>query len=453
MYRSPVFLHNTLSGEKEPLVPIRTDGVRIYNCGPTVYDYAHVGNFRTIIFNDVLRRTLEYTGYNVIQMMNITDIDDKIIARAKRDEISIQELTKTYTEIFFEDLVQLNIKTPTLLPRATEHVDHMIALIEKLLKSNHAYVASDGVYFDVATSPEYGKLARLDMTAETESRIKEEHLDKHNERDFALWKFWTEDDGDCVYDAPFGRGRPGWHIECSAMAMGGLGETLDIHTGGADLIFPHHTNEIAQSEAISGKPFAHLWVHHEFIMIEGQKMSKSLDNIITLKTIIDREFSPLAFRYYVLGGHHTAKANFTWEALRGAETARERIQSHMTSEIGTPDKHYTARFRELISDDLDTPQAIALLWDVIKNSRLSPEDKTATILDFDTVLGLGFSASTTPISEPIPEAIQSLLERRNTARAEKDWSIADGLRDELVALGYEIIDTPQGNSIVKPFRP
>ncbi|MFZ2832274.1 MAG: cysteine--tRNA ligase, partial [Minisyncoccia bacterium] len=319
-------LYNTLTRTQGP---IETSVVRMYHCGPTVYDFAHIGNLRTFIVNDILRRTLEYTGYEVKQVMNITDVDDKMIARAHERGVNIKALGEEYTNYLLADFKSLNILTPHIMPHATAHVEGMIAMIEKLLRDEYAYIASDGVYFEVTKSKDYGALAHLDLSAETESRVLSVE-DKKSSRDFALWKFEDADDYGTAYDASFGRGRPGWHIECSEMSRVTLGETLDIHTGGVDLIFPHHTNEIAQSEAVSGKEFVKTWLHTEFVMIDGQKMSKSLGNHTTLQTVIERGFSPLAFRYLILGSSYRSKLNFTWEALEGAQTALLRMRAHLS---------------------------------------------------------------------------------------------------------------------------
>lgn len=439
-------LFNTYTGKVQTLEPLHGNEVRMYNCGPTIYDYAHIGNFRSFLVNDILRRTLEYAGYQVVQMMNITDVDDKIIERSKKENIPLKELTRHYEQLFLADLSYLNIKVPTLLPHATDHVGSMVALIEKLMHEGYAYTTADGVYFEVSKVQNYGVLARLDLSATTESRIEGENLGKKNHRDFALWKFWTPEDGECVYDASFGKGRPGWHIECSAMAMTGLGETLDIHTGGADLIFPHHTNEIAQSEAITGKPFANLWLHTEFLMIDGQKMSKSLGNYTTLKTIIDKGYSPLAFRYYMLGTHYRSKANFTWEALDAATVSLKKLSEHLGKEIGVVNQDYQKRFLELVVNDLDTPRAIALAWEVAKNTTLSPEEKTATLLDFDRVLGFRLTLKQ---EEVIPENIQNLVTLREQARTEKNWIRSDELRSAIKEQGYDVKDTPSGSEVLR----
>lgn len=442
-----VTLFNTLTGAPQKVVPLHNREVRIYHCGPTVYDYAHIGNLRSFLINDILRRTLKYAGYTPNQMMNITDIDDKTIKKSRDEGILLSKLTRHYEDILFADFRYLNIEFPEHIPRATEHIGGMVALIEKLLREGSAYSSDDGIYFDITKSKGYGTLARLDTTLETQSRIATDEYDKKNARDFALWKFWTEDDGDNFYEASFGRGRPGWHIECSAMAMSALGETLDIHTGGVDLIFPHHTNEIAQSEAVTGKPLANIWLHNEFVTVEGQKMSKSLGNVITLKNVIEHGFSALAFRYWVLGAHYRTKANFTWEALNGAQTSLRKLGEHIGKEVGTVNEPYRLRFEETISHNLDTPRALALAWEVAKDATLPPADKTATLLDFDRVLGLSLSRLSD--FETIPAKIAALAHTREKARKDKNWAESDRIRDEIKSLGYEVSDTPQGPKITK----
>ena len=437
-----VRLFNTLSRAVEPVV---NHEVKMYHCGPTVYDFAHIGNLRSFIMNDILRRTLEYAGYEVKQVMNITDIDDKMIARAAKEGLTMNALARSYENYLLADFKFLNILTPHKTPHATVHVGGMVSMIEKLIRDGFAYIATDGVYFEVDKSKDYGALAHLDLDAETESRV-EGALDKKSHRDFALWKFETQEDNGAAYDASFGRGRPGWHIECSEMSRDTLGDTIDIHTGGVDLIFPHHTNEIAQSEAFTGKQFVKMWVHTEFVMIDGQKMSKSLGNHTTLKTLIERGIHPLAYRYWVLGTHYRSKANFTWEGVSGAETALSRLAGHLGETIGTVNLEYKKRFSEIITVDLDTPRALALAWEVVKDDTLSSPDKTATLLDFDQVLGLGL----VPLkNEIIPENIKVLARLRDEARKNKDWKKSDEIRNEINELGYEILDTEKGQEIKK----
>lgn len=438
-------LHNTLT---RSIDPIETHEVRVYHCGPTVYDYAHIGNLRTFIMNDVLRRSLEYTGYEVKQVMNITDIDDKMIARAHEQGVSIHTLAVEYENFLLADFKALNILTPHKMPRATEHIGGMMVMIEKLLRDGFAYKSSDGVYFEVAKSKGYGALAHLDLDAETESRV-DGALDKKSPRDFALWKFETPDDYGNAYDASFGRGRPGWHIECSEMARDTLGETIDIHTGGADLIFPHHTNEIAQSEAVNGKQFVRTWMHAEFMMIDGEKMSKSLGNMVTLKTIVDHGISQLAFRYFVLGADYRSKLNFTWEALEGSEKALKKLQKIILElpDGGAQDQHEIQNFNDAINNNLHTPWVIARIWEILKDEPgISFADKKATILEFDRVLGLGLAELKKDI---IPFHIEQLARSREEARKNKEWTKSDKIRDEINALGYDVSDTDLGPKIRK----
>ena len=451
-----IFLHNTLSGAKEVFKPITPGKVSMYNCGPTVYDYAHIGNFRTFILADTLRRMFEYNGYGVTQVMNITDVDDKTIHRSRSEHATLRELTGKYEELFFQDLNSLNILPPKKTPRATESIADMIAIIEKLLEKGIAYKTTDGIYFDISKSEEYGALARLSLVNTTKERIANDEYDKENPRDFSLWKFHTPEDGDVSYDAPFGKGRPGWHIECSAMSMKELGYTLDVHIGGQDLIFPHHTNEIAQSEAVTGKHFVNTWVHGGFITIDGQKMSKSLGNIFTLETLKEKGIHPLAYRYFVLGAHYSTLLNFTWEAVLGAQTAWKRLRAIISKKPAThPDRETknenilpaNARmFNEYINNDMDTPKALALVWQVLRDNRLSYDDMRKQILDFDKVLGLKLGETE---NIEIPEEVQKLITERDSARAEKNFVKSDELRTRIESFDFEVMDTSLGTRVKK----
>lgn len=443
-----VKLFNTLTHKIETFAPLKEGVVTMYNCGPTVYDYAHIGNLRTFTTNDILRRVLEYSGYAVKQVMNITDIDDKTIKRSTDEHTTLTKLTRHYEDLFLADIRLLNIRLPHVLPRATSHIGNMVSMIEKLLQSGYAYSAADGIYFSIKKSRDYGALARLDPDRETQAHTTSNEYEKKDARDFALWKFWNEDDGENAFDAPFGRGRPGWHIECSAMAIAELGETLDIHTGGVDLVFPHHTNEIAQSEAVTQKPFSKLWLHGEFLMVDGQKMSKSLGNFITLPTILAHNIDPLAFRYWALTVHYRSKANFTWGAIEGVQTALRRLKSHIGKETGIINETYRMRFLAFIQHDLDTPRALALAWEVAKDETLPPKDKTATLLDFDRILGLNLSTDE-PENLSIPPEVQSLVTTRETARHAKNWILSDNLRAQIQTLGYDIADTAEGAKVSK----
>ncbi len=439
-------LQDTLSGEKKIFKPIKEGQVSMYNCGPTVYDYAHIGNFRTFILSDVLRRMFEYNSYEVDSVMNITDVDDKTIRRSRDEGVSLHELTHKYEDLFFSDLESLNVNRANRKnPRATESIADMISLIEKMLEKGTAYKSSDGVYFDITKSKGYGALANLNLENTTKERIANDEYDKANPRDFSLWKFYSEEDGDVGYEAPFGKGRPGWHIECSAMSMSSLGENIDVHTGGSDLIFPHHTNEIAQSEAVTGKTFVNYWVHGGFITIDGKKMSKSLGNIFTLQDIKNKNIDPIAYRYFVLGGHYSTILNFTWDALEGAQTALKRLRSKIQS---LPDggNIIETEFNSFINDDLDTPKVLALVWDIIKDEKISDADKKATILDFDRVLGLELDRVE---NFEIPEEVKTLLEERNKARENKDFAKSDEIREKIEQLGFNVKDSSEG-ALVTP---
>ncbi|KKR45265.1 MAG: Cysteine-tRNA ligase [Parcubacteria group bacterium GW2011_GWC1_40_13] len=446
--------YNTLSGKKEIFNPIKPPIVGLYQCGPTVYGVAHIGNLRTYITNDILRRTLEYNGFKVNQVMNITDVDDKTIRKSHEEKTSLKELTSRYEKIFLSDTDSLNILRPVSILRATENIAGMVALIKKLLEIGVAYKAADGIYFDISKSENYGKLANLKIENSAVSRIINDEYDKENPRDFALWKFRAEEDGEVFFDAPFGSGRPGWHIECSAMAMSALGETLDIHTGGQDLIFPHHANEIAQSEAATGKQFSRFWLHGGFVNMGSDKMSKSLGNIITLKDVVERNFHPLAFRYLALTLHYRTPMRFSWKALEASQTTLLRLIDHfskLAKDVGKINNEYGENFKEFLNDDIDTPQALALVWKLIKDVNVADRDKRATMLDFDRVLGLNLEKLEKELKktiELVPEEIKTLAEEREKARKEKNFKKSDELRKAINEKGYDIKDTDEGYEIL-----
>ncbi|MCX6701709.1 MAG: cysteine--tRNA ligase [Candidatus Zambryskibacteria bacterium] len=453
----PIFLHNTLGNKKEEFIPIKQGEVSMYNCGPTVYDFAHIGNFRTFILSDILRRVFEYNGYKVDGVMNITDVDDKTIKRSVVEGISLKSLTHKYEELFFSDLEALNIIKPQKTPKATESIADMISLIEKMLENGTAYKSSDGVYFDIAKSPGYGTLAHLNLENSTKERVANDEYDKTNPRDFSLWKFYTKDDENVCYEAPFGKGRPGWHIECSAMSMKNLAETIDIHTGGIDLIFPHHTNEIAQSEAVTGKTFVHYWIHGGFITIDGKKMSKSLGNIFTLQTLKGKKIDPIAYRYFVLGTHYRSMLNFTWEAVGGAQVAWKKIKSFVSKTYDQQESRlvsksiiyklseYKEKFSKHINNDLDTSQSLAVVFEILKDSKLPDHYKQELILDFDKVLGLKLDEKEE--EKIIPENIKILIKERDTARNGKNFAKSDEIRKEIELQGFEVKDGPEGTVI------
>jgi cysteinyl-tRNA synthetase len=475
--KPPLLLFNTLTRKKEVFKPIRKDYVRMYNCGPTVYDYIHIGNLRAFVFADILRRTLVLNGYKVKQVINITDVghltsdaddgDDKMTLALKREgkELTLEamyEVATKYMDNFLEDLEALNIRRPSVMPRASEHIQADIALIDTLMQKEYAYRTADGIYFDTTRFTEYGKLGGIDLSGQKSGARIEVNIEKRNPIDFALWKR----NDSLGWESPWGRGFPGWHIECSAMAMEYLGKELDIHTGGIDLIGTHHNNEIAQSEAATNKPFARTWMHNEFINIEGTKISKSLKNTVSLKQLIGHGYNPLAYRYWLLTGHYRTKMNFSFSALDGASNALIRLQKFFVEKLssakgGKADDVYVAKLLTIVNNDLDTPQAVALLWELVKDEEISDTAKRATMLHFDKALGLGFvslaKSSATSVQLPVvpvtidslPNTIRSLVEDREKAREEKKWTHADELRNELKKKGYDIEDSSDGPKVTQ----
>ncbi len=445
-------IFNTLTKEKEIFKPIKEGSIGLYSCGPTVYDNVHIGNLRAFVLSDVIRRALEWNGNKVVQVMNITDIDDKTIKRSIEEGIRRDELTKKYEESFWQDIEALNIEKPTQAPRASENIDEMVTIIEALVKSGKAYKATDGIYFSIKEAEDYGALAHIhpDVSSQQE-RISNDEYDKESPQDFALWKFWKEEDGDNFWDVSIGKGRPGWHIECSAMSTKYLGQTFDIHTGGIDLIFPHHTNEIAQSVAYSGVPLSNYWVHNAHILVDGKKMSKSAGNFFTLSKIIEKGVSPMAYRYWLLTAHYRTQVNFTLISSIGAEQAMNKLVRSL-SEIensGNINSEYKENFTAFINDDLDTPKALALIWDLMKDDAVSDEDKKATVLDFDKVLGLRLVEQIEASKVTIPAEVEKMLEEREAARKNKDWATADELRTKILEVGFEIKDSDSGPRLFK----
>jgi len=452
--------YNTLTREKEIFTPINSPKVGFYSCGPTVYNYPHIGNYRAYIFADILKRVLLYSGYEVKHIMNLTDIDDKTIRDSQKEGKTLKEFTEFYTEEFLKDIKALNILAPTKFAKASDYIAEMVKIIKKLLEKGLAYKSEDGsVYFDIKKFKNYGKLSHLILDNQRENasgRIKTDEYEKENVSDFALWKAWDEKDGNVFWKTELDKGRPGWHIECSAMSMKNLGEQIDLHTGGVDNIFPHHENEIAQSEGATGKQFVKYWMHNEWVLVDNKKMAKSFQNFYTLRDIIKRGINPLAYRFWLLMANYRTRVNFVWEALEGAETALKRLYGLYLellvpseaggSEIGHVHKEYQHKFKEYIEDDLDTPRALSLLWDVFKDENISNVDKKATILDFDKVFGLGFEKLK---EEKIPEEIEKLGEKREQERKNQKWERADEIRKEIENSGYYIDDSTSGPRIHK----
>ncbi|MEM3074798.1 MAG: cysteine--tRNA ligase [Candidatus Pacearchaeota archaeon] len=439
-------LYNTLTRKKEIFEPLLKGKVGMYSCGPTVYNYAHIGNLRTYIFNDLLKKSLKFLGYQVTHVMNITDVDDKTIMASQKNEISLKEFTRKYEKIFFEDLNSLNIANPDYVLRATENINEMIKLIEVLLKKGYAYKTNDGIYFSISKSKGYGKLAGLEKQKIFKQRIINDEYDKQSKSDFALWKFYTKEDGDNFWESPFGKGRPGWHIECSAMSMKILGKTIDIHTGGSDLIFPHHTNEIAQSEAVTGKTFVRYWLHGGFLVMSEGKMSKSLGNILTLRNLIENNYKPLVYRYLVLTTHYREQLFFSMKNLDSAKNSYERLKN-ICGELkndGKINKNYLDNFKHAIEDDLNIPKALQVLWNLLRDKKA--DGKYNSVDKMDEVLSLNLIDKEKIL---IPNNIKILIEEREIARKQKDFKKADELRVKINSLGYQIDDTPKGIKIKK----
>ena len=457
MNSSKIQFYNTLTRRKENFIPINKNKVLFYSCGPTVYNYPHIGNYRAYIFADTLKRVLMYEGYKVKHIMNLTDIDDKTIRESKKEGKTLKEFTEFYSEEFFKDIKALNILKPNKFTKATDYINEMVNIIKKLLQNSLAYKSSDGsVYYDIKKFKNYGKLSHLVLENQKKNasgRIKTDEYDKDNIQDFALWKAWDKNDGNVFWKTELGKGRPGWHIECSAMSMANLGEQIDVHTGGVDNIFPHHENEIAQSEGSTGKQFVRYWMHNEWVLVDQKKMAKSFNNFYTLRDVINKNINPIAYRFWLLMANYRTRVNFVWEALEGAETALKRLYSlysELGKDTGKVDKKYQQKFKDFIEDDLDTPRALTLLWDILKDDNISNADKKATVLDFDKVFGLGFEqVGKKSKKEKIPKEIIKLSEEREKARKNKNFKRSDELRIKINSLGYEIKDTAQGQKMSK----
>jgi cysteinyl-tRNA synthetase len=456
-------VYNTLGRTVEPLEPIEPGHVRVYTCGPTVYNVAHIGNLRTFLWEDVLRRHLKAKGLRVTQVMNLTDIDDKTIEGAARAGQSLAEFTGRYADLFFRDLDRLGFDRAERYPRATEHVPEMIEMIAKLIERGHAYESEGSVYFRISTFPTYGRLSGIDLSqARRGDRVADDEYEKEDVKDFVLWK--TAKPGEPTWDSPWGPGRPGWHIECSAMSTKYLGNHFDIHTGGVDNIFPHHENEIAQSEAATGEKFVNLWMHGEHLLVDGEKMSKSKGNFYTLDDILAQRNDPVAVRYLLLSVPYRKKLNFTWEALAGAASAVERIRSAVLrideaaasggSKSGAfPAAERAAKFSSdwaaALDDDLNTAEALGVLFTFLREVNAALVENTldsagataaaAAIRKADLVLGV------LPAQDDALSAdIEAMIEARNAARRRRDFAESDRLRGELAQKGIVLEDGPTG---------
>ena len=452
---------NSLTRSNEEFKPLQGDEVRFYTCGPTVYNFAHIGNFRAYTFEDILRRVIKFNGFKVKQVMNLTDVDDKTIRGANAAGVALTDYTKTYKDAFFADLKKLNIEPAEVYPAATDHIPEMIDLVSKLVEKGVAYKSDDGsVYFNVRKFPGYGRLAHIDFDNQrTGARCASDEYDKENVGDFALWKAWEESDGPVGWDSPWGRGRPGWHIECSAMSMKYLGETFDLHTGGIDNLFPHHENEIAQAEAATGKPFVTTWMHCAHLKVNGEKMSKSLGNFFTLRDLVEKGWSGREIRYVLINAHYRQGLNFAFSALEDARKSLERIdravdalEKRIDGSARTPDfaKKALDDFTAAVNDDLNIPKAFAALFELVRETNASATCSKVVLDTFkrmDEVLGVIFFDK--KVEEETPAEIKALLEERAAARAAKNWAESDRLRDEIAAKGWLVKDSKEGQSCIR----
>jgi len=460
----PLQFFNSLKREKEIFQPIEKGKVGLYTCGPTVYDYAHIGNFRTFMFEDLLKRWLLHLRYDVKHVMNITDVDDKTIKKAKQMKVSLSRITDKYTQYFMEDLTWLKMIPADIYPTATESIPKMISMIERLLEKGFAYCEDDGsVYFNISSFPNYGKLTQINISAQrTGDRVMEDEYDKDAPQDFALWKGWKEEDGEVVWDAPWGRGRPGWHIECSAMSSESLGDHFDIHCGGVDNMFPHHENEIAQSQCATDQPFVNFWLHSEFLMLDGGKMSKSLGNFYRISALKELGFTAESIRYQLLAGHYRSKIIFSIDKKHEGDKVVQRLSDFYNrlqkmnaneSSTGSMPEAYS-KFRDRMNDDLDSPQALAVFFDWMKtvNGKIDKNVITDSELGeaweflvvFDSVFGFIRNQDF-----EIPDKINLLLNKRQKARDEENWVESDLIREHLKEKGWIIEDTPDGQYLKK----
>ena len=468
-------LHNTMTNRLEPLQPLHKGEVRIYTCGPTVYDFAHIGNFRTFVFQDVLRRFLRSRGLRVLQVMNLTDVDDRIIANAAAAGVSIREYTEKYIQAFLQDMDALHLEMPEEVVRATDHIEDMVALIERLEKKTFTYKSDGSIYFRIAKFPAYGKLSKIDVTGmKSGARVDTDRYEKDNVRDFALWK--APKPGEHFWQTEVGPGRPGWHIECSAMAMKYLGETIDIHSGGVDLAFPHHENEIAQSEAATGKPFVRMWLHAEHLIIEGEKMSKSLGNYFTLRDLFAKGQKPSTIRFLLLSVPYRRQLNFTADSLKQAESSVERLRNFVarlrtekfpagaTPAMGARAENAEQEFDAGLADDLNTAVALAATFDLVRDANTAMDQGefrqqdaprlVASMEKFDTVLAvledddeerlqkLGLGSAQQRMT---PDQIEALIEERNAAKKRRDFKRSDQIRLQLADSGIILEDTKDGS--------
>ncbi len=456
--------YNTLKRKKEEFKPIEKNKIKIYSCGPTVYNYAHIGNWRSFIFSDLLRRYLKYKGYTVVHVMNITDVDDKTIRDSKKEGISLKTLTEKYTKYFFDDMNTLNIEKVEYYPKATESINEIVSITKSLLDKGIAYKSKDGsIYYGVSKFKDYGKLSKVKLgELKSGARALHDEYEKEEAQDFALWKAYDKEDGNVFWETELGKGRPGWHIECSAMSMKFLGKHFDIHTGGIDLIFPHHENEIAQSEGYSDKKFVNYWLHCEHLLVEGEKMSKSKDNFFILKDILKKGYSPKAVRWLLMTTHYRQQLNFTFDALEQAENTIKKFREFLNKlksikgidhnkKVDEIIKKTKEKFEKSMDDDLNISGGVAVVFEFMNNinkimDKISRQDALKAfnmMVEFDKVFGvMEFE------EEEIPKSVIELVEKRDKARADKNFELADKFREKIKKKGYYVDDTKEG-SVVK----
>ena len=469
-----ILLHNTLTGRKEPFTPLHPGEVRMYTCGPTVYDYAHIGNYRTFVFQDILRRFLSSRGFRVIQVMNLTDVDDRIIQNAAAAGVGIREYTETYVTAFLEDMRALNFQQPEYLVRATDHIDDMVRLIQRLTEKGMTYTSEGSIYYRISKFPGYGKLSKIDLSGiQAGARVDVDRYEKADARDFALWK--APKPGEHFWETPIGPGRPGWHIECSAMAMKYLGETLDIHTGGIDLVFPHHENEIAQSEAATGEQFVRFWLHAEHLIVEGEKMSKSLGNFFTLRDLFTKGHKPSTIRFLLASVPYRRQLNFTTDGLIQAASSVERLRNFVArlktekfppgqnEEIAALTRAAEQEFEEGLEDDLNTAVALAAIFDLVRDVNTAIDrgqfrqgdapvvlaavekfDRIFALLTYDDAEKLRDMCFETGKAELGDTEVEALVAQRQAARQRRDYRSADKLRQQLAERGIILEDTRDG---------
>ena len=458
-------LYNTLTRKKEKFSAINSEEVRMYSCGPTVYSYAHIGNFRTYIFMDTLRRVLKYNGYKLKHVMNITDVghlesdadegEDKMEKAAKKEKKTPYEIAEYYTKIFLRDYNRLNIDKPEKIVKATDHIEDMMQFVKGLINNGYAYETSKGIYFDISKLDKYPVLSSRKLKEQIAGARVEVDDEKRNPEDFAVW-IKAPENHIMKWESPWGLSYPGWHIECSAMSRKYLGDVFDIHTGGIDHIPTHHENEIAQSKGLTGKNPANIWMHCDFIQIDGGKMSKSLGNVYTLDILQQNGIEPLAYKLFCFSSHYRNKINFTFEGAKSAVISLNRLREGYKNHLNGNSiieksiiEEYENRFHEAINDDLNIPIAMSVVWEVVRNSKKS-KDLADLLLKFDTVLGLNIKNSEeTKLKLDIPEEIQSLINKRKKARDEKNWKLSDELRDKIKQLGYQVIDNKDGMTVKK----